>query len=261
MVWWRTKITGTLLVLLLALVPLVCSAQEPIYRAQVVQSYPHDPAAFTQGLLFHAGFLYEGTGLYGESFLRQVRLEDGEVVQQAALEPSFFGEGTAVLEGQIFQLTWREGRAFVYDLDSFDRRAEFSYVGEGWGLTTDGRYLIMSDGSSTLRFREPSTFEVVREINVEAFHGPVPRLNELEYVGGEIWANVWLTNLICRIDPESGQVLAWIDLTELADLERKANRGAEVLNGIAYDGEDGRVFVTGKLWSTIYEIRLVPLEE
>ncbi len=239
----------------------LCLAGEPLYRGEVVEVYPHDPAAFTQGLFFWQGLLYEGTGLYGESSLRQVRLEDGAVLRRVDLEPGFFGEGIAAFGNRIYQLTWREQTGFIYDLGSLNKLGEFTYQGEGWGLTTDGTYLIMSDGSSTLRFVDPETLEIVDRLQVLAAGGAVPLLNELEYVEGEIWANIWLTSVICRIDPASGQVVGWIDLSELTRRELAANPGIDVLNGIAYDAETGRVFVTGKLWSNIYQIRLVPAQE
>jgi glutamine cyclotransferase len=235
-------------------------AAETVQRAQVVASYPHDPAAFTQGLVFAGGLLYEGTGLYGESSLRRVRLADGEVLQQVDLESRFFGEGIALLRGRIFQLTWREGTGFIYDLESLEKIGEFTYPGEGWGLTTDGTYLIMSDGSSLLRFLDPETLEPVGTLQVRSSRGEVTLLNELEYINGEIWANIWLSSVICRIDPQSGQVLGWIDLQQLSAAEREGNPGADVLNGIAWDAEAERIFVTGKLWSRVYEIRLVPAD-
>ncbi|HAN95612.1 MAG TPA: glutamine cyclotransferase [Firmicutes bacterium] len=265
MVWWRIRGQGLLgvwivAVLLLCLESVPCLAAETVQRAQVVASYPHDPAAFTQGLVFAGGLLYEGTGLYGESSLRRVRLADGEVLQQVDLESRFFGEGIALLRGRIFQLTWREGTGFIYDLESLEKIGEFTYPGEGWGLTTDGTYLIMSDGSSLLRFLDPETLEPVGTLQVRSSRGEVTLLNELEYINGEIWANIWLSSVICRIDPQSGQGLGWIDLQQLSAAEREGNPGADVLNGIAWDAEAERIFVTGKLWSRVYEIRLVPAD-
>ena len=198
--------------------------------------------------------------MYGESSLRRVRLADGEVLQQVDLESRFFGEGIALLRGRIFQLTWREGTGFIYDLESLEKIGEFTYPGEGWGLTTDGTYLIMSDGSSLLRFLDPETLEPVGTLQVRSSRGEVTLLNELEYINGEIWANIWLSSVICRIDPQSGQVLGWIDLQQLSAAEREGNPGADVLNGIAWDAEAERIFVTGKLWSRVYEIRLVPAD-
>lgn len=263
--WWRIRGQGLLgvwivAVLLLCLESVPCLAAETVQLAQVVASYPHDPAAFTQGLVFAGGLLYEGTGLYGESSLRRVRLADGEVLQQVDLESRFFGEGIALLRGRIFQLTWREGTGFIYDLESLEKIGEFTYPGEGWGLTTDGTYLIMSDGSSLLRFLDPETLEPVGTLQVRSSRGEVTLLNELEYINGEIWANIWLSSVICRIDPQSGQVLGWIDLQQLSAAEREGNPGADVLNGIAWDAEAERIFVTGKLWSRVYEIRLVPAD-
>jgi len=269
MVYWRISHSALsaavrilpFLCLLLGVSFSACLAAEPVYRAEVVQRYPHDPAAFTQGLFFLNGLLYEGTGLYGESSLRQVRLEDGEVLKMVNLEPEFFGEGLAVLDDRIYQLTWREGVGFIYDLESLEKVGEFAYEGQGWGLTTDGIYLIMSDGSSVLRYLDPDSLEPVRWLPVRGEGGEVQLLNELEYVDGEIWANIWLSSVICRLDPATGRVLGWIDLRDLAALELQENPGADVLNGIAFHGETGRIFVTGKLWSSIYQIRLLSSSE
>ncbi len=267
MEWWRINLLkvaialGLLMGLSLGAPVLVCLAVEPVYRIEVVDSFPHDQRAFTQGLFFRDGLLYEGTGLYGESSLRVVRLEDGAVLRSVDLEPRFFGEGIAALGDKVYQLTWREGTGFIYDADSLERIGEFTYAGEGWGLTTDGTHLIMSDGSSVLRWLDPQTLETVGSLEVRGEGGAIALLNELEYVEGEIWANVWLSSVICRIDPATGKVLGWIDLRELAAQEREVNPGADVLNGIAFDGDTGRVVVTGKLWSRIYAIRLLPAAE
>jgi len=228
----------------------------PVYTYEVVNEYPHDPSAFTQGLAFHGGVLYEGTGLKGRSSLRKVALETGEVLRKRDLAYRYFGEGVTVVGDEIIQLTWRSHVGFVYDRDTFERLREFSYPTEGWGLTHDGLNLIMSDGTAMLRFLDPATFEEVAQLEVRDGDGPVRRLNELEYIGGEIYANVWQTDRIARISPRSGRVVGWIDLTGL--LKPEDGTGSEgVLNGIAYDGLGERLFVTGKRWPKLFEIRLV----
>ena len=228
----------------------------PVYSYEVINQYPHDPGAFTQGLVFHGGVLYEGTGLKGQSSLRKVALETGEVVKKRDLSYRYFGEGVTVLGDEIMQLTWRSHVGFVYDRDTFERLRDFSYPSEGWGLTHDGLNLIMSDGTAMLRFLAPATFEEVAQLEVRDGEGPVRRLNELEYIGGEIYANVWQTDRIARISPRSGRVVGWIDLTGL--LKPEDRTGSEgVLNGIAYDAAGKRLFVTGKRWPKLFEIRLV----
>ena len=234
--------------------PAPAPAPGPGFR--VVASFPHDPLAFTQGLLFREGRLYESTGLEGRSTLREVALQTGEVLRQHALAPQDFAEGLAHLEGRLYQLTWKSGRAFVYDAATLQPAGELSYEGEGWGLTDDGRSLIQSDGSATLRFRDPHTFAVQRTVTVTDEGRAVPYLNELEYVKGEVWANVWLSDRIARIDPASGRVTGWVDLAGLPLPEHRHGE-EDVLNGIAYDAAEDRLFVTGKLWSRLYEIRIV----
>ena len=226
------------------------------YTFQVVNIYPHDASAFTQGLVFEDGVLFEGTGLRGQSTLRRVDLETGSVLQVYALANGFFGEGIAVFGDRIVQLTWQSHKGFVYDKDSFDLLHEFDYPTEGWGITYDGSWLIMSDGTATLHFLDPQTFDEVRQIEVHnASLGRVDRLNELEYVDGLIYANIWFDDRIAMIDPQTGQVKGWVDLQGLRNL---ADVGAEnVLNGIAYDAEGNRLFVTGKNWPYLFEIRLV----
>lgn len=247
------RLAAVLAVLLLPLPGMAAQeASAPVYGYRVVASHPHDPQAYTQGLVYREGFLYESTGRRGRSELRKVRLRTGEVVQRTALDDRFFGEGLALWRDRLIQLTWQSGTGFVYDLDDFRERATFSYAGEGWGLTHDGRHLIMSDGSATLRRLDPASFEVVRRVRVRDGGDPVDGLNELEYIRGEIYANVWQTDRIVRIDPASGRVNSWIDLSGLP-LDG-ANRG--VLNGIAHDAEHNRLFVTGKLWPRLFEIEL-----
>lgn len=229
----------------------------PVYSAQVVNRYKHDPTAFTQGLLFHEGRLYESTGLYGESTLREVDLTSGEVMQAVKLPARIFGEGLVFWKENLIQLTWREGAALVFDAKTLRFRHQFSYEGEGWGITHNDQYLIMSDGSAQLYFRDPATFELIKTLTVRDEGKRLKDINELEYVKGEIYANVWLTDRIARISPQSGKVIGWIDLKGLNGLSSadKLNRD-NVLNGIAYDAENDRLFVTGKRWATLYEIRV-----
>jgi len=221
---------------------------------EVVAVHPHDRHAFTQGLEYRDGALYEGTGRYGTSELRKIRLETGEVLQRTSLDAQYFGEGITVWGDTIVQLTWRSETGFMYDRRTFERIATFHYSGEGWGLTNDGTRLIMSDGSATLRFLDPQTLQETSRLTVRDDGVPVVRLNELELVRGEILANVWLTNRIARISPKTGEVLGWIDLTGI--LSPQDARGVDVLNGIAYDAKRDRLFVTGKLWPKIFEIRI-----
>jgi glutamine cyclotransferase len=221
---------------------------------KVVAAYPHDPMAFTQGLAIEAGRLYEGTGLYGASTVRRVNLTSGRAEKQRALGERYFGEGIAILDGRLYQITWMNGAAVVYNLDTFEVERTMQYDGEGWGLTHDGKELIMSDGSATIRFRDPQTFAVTREIEVKDNGVPLAMLNELEYVDGEIWANIWYDDRIARISPADGKVLGFVDLSTLYP---KSARGSEaVLNGIAWDGAAKRLFVTGKNWPQLYEIEV-----
>jgi len=234
------------------------SAQPVEYGFEVVARYPHDAEAFTQGLVYHEdGILYEGTGLWGESSLRRVDLATGAVLQRRDLAPQYFGEGIVVVGDRIVQLTWKAGVALVYDRDTFEPLGEYRYPGEGWGLTYDGERLIMSDGTSRLRFWDPDTLAEIGSVEVVDGEEPVDDLNELEFVDGEVWANVWQTDRIARIDPDSGRVVGWIDLAGLLTEEDRGGMQVDVLNGIAYDAEGGRVFVTGKWWPVLYEIRVV----
>jgi len=231
----------------------------PVYTCRVVNIYPHDRTAFTEGLVFQDGVLYESTGLNGQSTLRRVELETGRVLQRYDLPARFFGEGMALYGHRIIQLTWQSHVGFVYDRDSFELQRTFTYPTEGWGLTHDGQRLIMSDGTAILHFLNPETFEEVGQIEVQDNGRPVLWLNELEYIAGEIYANVWQTDLIARIDPHSGRVTGWIDLTGLLGPEDYA-QPVDVLNGIAYDAERDRLFVTGKWWPKLFEIELVRRE-
>ena len=228
-------------------------AQTPTYGYEVLNRYPHDTSAFTEGLEYVGGALYESTGLYGSSTLRQVDLRTGTVLRSVSLASQYFGEGATVFGGKIYQLTWQSQTAFVYDAATFAPLGQFFYTGEGWGLTHDARYLIMSDGTSQIRFVDPGNFQTVRTISVRDQQGsPLTNINELEYINGEIYANVWLTDRVARIDPSTGLVVAWIDFTGLLP----AGTSADVLNGIAYDSATTHLLVTGKLWPYLFEVRL-----
>lgn len=227
------------------------------YTYRIVNTYPHDPEAFTQGLVYYDGLLYEGTGRWGESSLREVALETGSVIRSHALEQQYFGEGIALLNDKIYQLTWQEQTGFVYDRAGFNTLQTFNYPTEGWGITHDGQRLIVSDGTSTIYFWDPNTLQEIGRITVRDDQGPINRLNELEFINGEIWANIWMTNLIARISPETGAVLGYVDLTGLLDTST-LTQPVDVLNGIAYDPQTGRIFVTGKLWPTLFEIEVIP---
>ena len=217
-------------------------------------SYPHDSEASTQGLVIDNGVLYEGTGSYGKSSLRRVDLQSGEVLQLHKLPSQFFGEGVTVFGNRIIQLTWKAGVGFVYEKSSFKQVQVFKYPGEGWGITHDGKNLIMSDGSATLRFLNPETFEETRRINVADASGPVALLNELEYVNGTIYANVWKTDRIALIDPETGKVTGWLDLTGILPQGSQNKKQTGVLNGIAYDADNEALYITGKLWPMLFRI-------
>lgn len=233
------------------------SSAAPIAGYRVVRVFPHDPQAFTQGLVYLDGVLYEGTGLIGRSSIRKVRLENGEVLQIQKIDPQYFGEGIAIVGNRLFSLTWQSGVGFIYDRASFRRTGTFTYRGEGWGLTHDGARLIMSDGTASLRFLDPATQTETGRMQVRDGERPVAHLNELEYVKGEVLANVWQTDRIARISPKTGQVTGWIDLQGLLD-PRDAAQGVDVLNGIAYDAGADRLFVTGKLWPKLFEIKVIP---
>jgi glutamine cyclotransferase len=235
------------------------SGPVPVYSYRIVHTYPHDPAAWTQGLVYVDGALYESTGQVGRSTLRRVDLVTGEVLQFLAVPEPHYAEGMAVVGDRILQLTWKSQLGFVYDRGSFEGLGTFAYPGEGWGLTFDGRRLIMSDGTATLRFLDPETLAQIGQVEVHDTQGPVANLNELESVRGEVWANVWQTDRIARIDPATGLVTGWIDLFGLLQVEDTAQT-PDVLNGIAYDAKGDRLFVTGKLWPALFEIELVPPE-
>ncbi|MCS7143786.1 MAG: glutaminyl-peptide cyclotransferase [Archaeoglobaceae archaeon] len=239
----------------LLILPILQQSETPrVYTYRIVKIYPHDPNAFTQGLVFEDGHLYESTGLYGCSTLRKVDLETGKVLQLLELPLNCFGEGIAIVGDKIYQLTWKERVVFVYDKHNFEVLKEISHrePTEGWGLTFDGENLIMSDGSANLYFIDPETFKIIRKIEVHE-HKPIERLNELEFVEGLIYANVWMEDRIAIIEPENGKVVAWIDLSGIYKDRKDIN---DVLNGIAYDSENKRLFVTGKRWSKLFEIEV-----
>lgn len=227
------------------------------YTYEIVNVWPHDPEAFTQGLVFLNDRLLESTGLNGQSTLRRVDLATGRILQQVKLPSEYFAEGMTVLNGKIYQLTWKNQKGFVYNLETFEREREFSYPGEGWGLTTDGRSLILSDGTHQLRFIDPVTFKVTRTVPVLNQGQPVRMLNELEYIKGELFANVWQSQTIVRIDPATGKVVGTIDFFGLLPPEDR-HADTDVLNGIAYDATRDRLFVTGKNWPKLFEVRLKP---
>ncbi len=231
----------------------------PVYTYKVINTYPHDRNAFTQGLVFEDGVLYEGTGIHGRSSLRKVELGTGDILQIRELPARFFGEGITVYRNKIIQLTWRSNVGFVYNKDSLELLQDFNYPTEGWGITHDEKRLIMSDGTSTLHVLNPEKFKEIDRIEVCDNNGPVTGLNELEYIQGEIYANVWPTNRIARIALQTGQVTGWIDLEGLLGPEERS-KPIDVLNGIAYDAKDDRLFVTGKLWPKLFEIKVIPQE-
>ncbi len=228
----------------------------PTYGYRIINTYPHDPSAFTQGLVYEGGVMYEGTGLYGQSTLRRVDLDTGHVLQQTSLASRFFGEGVAVWRDRLIQLTWQSHQGFVYGKENLTRIGNFSYRTEGWGLTSDGKRLIMSDGSETLYFLDPETFAVQGRVNVTARGEPIKGLNELEYINGEIYANLWPSSWIAIISPETGKVTAVINLKGILQESDIRGRNVDVLNGIAYDASGDRLFVTGKLWPKLFEIEL-----
>jgi glutaminyl-peptide cyclotransferase len=247
---------ATLVVCLqLAFVGASARAAVPVYGFRIVHAYPHDPGAFTEGLFYKDGFLYESTGLEGHSSVRKVALSTGRVIQERDLAPQYFGEGIVAWKSRLIQVTWRSQTGFVYDLETFKPLSSFTYPGEGWALTRDASRLIMSDGTPQIRFLDPATLQETGRVLVTADGLPVRNVNELEWVKGQIFANIWLTTLIARIDPKTGKVVGWIDLAPL--LARVGAQGTDaVLNGVAYDAAHDRLFVTGKLWPKLYEIKL-----
>ncbi|MEN6439332.1 MAG: glutaminyl-peptide cyclotransferase [Syntrophobacter sp.] len=228
----------------------------PVFKVKVIDAYPHDYESFTQGLIFRDGFLYESTGLNGKSGVRQVELKTGKVINKRDIPAQYFGEGLTEWGETLIQLTWKSGKAFVYNREDLRIEREFSYSGEGWGITQDGRNLIMSDGSPRLTFLAPDSFTREKVLEVSAAGKPVPNLNELEYVKGEILANIWQSDTVARISPETGEVTGWIDMSDLRNRMPMGTR-AEVLNGIAYDAKGDRLFITGKLWPRVFHVEIV----
>jgi glutaminyl-peptide cyclotransferase len=246
-----------LILLLLGVAYTACADPEvPVYTVEVIHAYPHDVNAFTEGLFYLNGFLYESTGLEQHSSIRKVRLETGEVIKKLDIAPQYFGEGIVNWKNHIISLTWKTEVGFVFDLGSFKQERKFSYHGEGWGLTQDGKEVIMSDGTPQLRFLDPETLKETHRIEVKLRGRAVPNVNELEWVKGEIFANVWQTNWILRIDPVSGNVVGVVDLNGLLKQSDIVPGQTDVLNGIAYDARGDRLFITGKNWPKLYEIQL-----
>jgi glutaminyl-peptide cyclotransferase len=248
---------------LLAAAPFAASAQGaiPVYGFVVKNAYPHDPQAFTQGLFFKDGHLFETTGQKGQSSLRRVDLKSGKVLQKKDLASEYFGEGSTAVGDTIVGLTWQSNVGFVYDAKTFTLKSRFNYKGEGWGLASDAKHVYMSDGTPDIRVLDPKTLDEQRRIRVTADGKPVPQLNELEVVEGEIYANVWGTDAIARIDPDSGKVVGWIDLTGLLPPEKRGTANVDaVLNGIAYEPKGKHLYVTGKLWPKLFEIELVKIQ-
>lgn len=233
----------------------VVSGKFPFHTFDVVKHWPHDPDAFTQGLIFHKGQFLESTGMNGHSSLRRVDIATGKVLKQVTVPSQYFAEGIAIVGSRIFQLTWKAQKGFVYDLDTFAFEREFTYEGEGWGLASDGRQLILSDGTDRIRFLDPANGQVRQVIQVTHGGRPVGNLNELEYIKGEIWANVWGQDYVVRINPVTGVVTGIIDFTGLLVAPERTPK-AEVLNGIAYDEANDRLFITGKWWPTVFEVKL-----
>ncbi|WP_295992164.1 glutaminyl-peptide cyclotransferase [Rugamonas sp.] len=255
----RAKLLALPLLILSLSLPGVAPAAEPlpVYGYKIVHAYPHDTRAFTEGLLYRDGFLYESTGLKGHSSIRKVDLKTGRVLQSKELPPQYFGEGLTEWNDTLVGLTWQTNVGFVFDLASFDVKRQFAFSGEGWGLTHNDHALIMSDGTATLRELDPKTFAEVRRIPVTADGIAVDQINELEWVGDEIYANLWHTNVIARIAPATGKIVGWIDLSGIYQQAGMGDNGDDVLNGIAYDAQNKRLFVTGKLWPKVFEIELV----
>ena len=237
--------------------PLLTQTDEPApeYAYTIENTFPHDPEAFTQGLVFYGGRIYEGTGLRGHSSVRIVELETGEITRIHKMSPFFFGEGITVHGGRLIQITLQSRVGFIYDISSLDVLGSFKIISDGWGITSDGSSLILSDGTATLRFLDPETFQVIQTVKVRDGNKAVTKINELEYIDGQIFANIWQTDMIARIDPLSGSVLGWIDLGLLKEFIGNET-SIDVLNGIAYDRETGHLFLTGKFWPLLFEIKL-----
>ena len=252
----KTRILCLLACLLLPSLP--ACADVPVYGVKVLKTYPHDTGAFTEGLFWHGGFLYESTGEVGTSSIRKVDLATGEVVRKKVLMPPYYGEGIIKVGEKLYQLTWQSGTGFIYDFKTLEKTGQFHYPGQGWALTTDGKRIYMSDGTPKIRVLGPETLKPERYITVTWDGNEVANINELEWIKGEIWANIWLTTRIARIDPETGAIKAFIDLSGLVPKPGEVrDPNNAVLNGIAYDKKRDRIFVTGKNWPHLYQIELV----
>jgi glutamine cyclotransferase len=237
-------------------ITLKSDSSTPVYRPKILYVYPHDQDAFTQGMLFYNGFMYESTGLYGHSSLRKVELESGSIIKKIDLSPDYFGEGITLFNNQVIQLTWHAKKGFIYDLDHFNLIKEFRYPMEGWGITFDGQYLVISDGTAILYYLDPESFQIIKQVNVQENGKSINRLNELEYIKGNIYANIWETDQIAIISPD-GKVIGWIDLQGIL-LVDDCSQTTGVLNGIAFNTQNQRIYVTGKNWCKLFEIELVP---
>lgn len=253
--YFLARLSFVSLIILFLPLSALCAASDMDWNYEIVQIYPHDPSSFTQGFDFGDGFFYEGTGLFGKSSLRKIQMKSGKIVRERHLPSQFFGEGITIAESRLIQLTWHERAGFIYDLATFQLLGTFQYPTEGWGITFDGRQFIMSDGSPTLHFLDAATFRETMRVTVSDSRGLVKKLNELEFINGLIYANVWQTSRIAVIEPETGHLRAWIDLN---DLVRRAggDNAVKTLNGIAYNHARDTLFVTGKHWPWIYEIRI-----
>ncbi len=256
---WRKRSWGPLFLLLCG-APILSQAQEPVarYGYNILNTYPHNINSFTQGLVYHEGFLFEGTGKNGQSSLSKINLEDGEVLQSKNMSQRYFGEGIEIVDDKIYQLTWQSHLVFVHDKTTFESIESHYNATQGWGLAYDGSHLILSDGTAMLQFMDPQTFAPVRKVEVQLEGNAINQLNELEYINGEVWANVWQTDFILRIDPDSGKVNSIVDLTGLS-AQTQLGSAEAVLNGIAWDAEAKRLFVTGKHWASLFEIELLGL--
>jgi len=240
--------------------PLLINTKSPVYTVEIINVYPHDREAFTQGLFYHEDYLYESTGLYGKSSLRKADLKTGKIIKKIALPAEYFAEGITLHNNNIYQLTWTNQLMFLYDGEYLKKIRSLKYSGEGWGITSDGQNLFMSDGSAKITRRDPNTLDIINVLHVfdekKAIHG----INEMEYIDGEIWANIFMEEVIARISLSTGKILGWIDLTPLYSLVDRYD-GIDVLNGIAYDKKNGRIFVTGKYWPYIFEIKIKKIKE
>jgi glutamine cyclotransferase len=255
-----SKLSRLLLFLLACCASPLSQAQEQVvrYGYNILNTYPHNIDSFTQGLVYHEGFLFEGTGKNGQSNLSKINLADGEVLMNKSMSQRYFGEGIEIVDDKIYQLTWQSHLVFVHDKTTFESKGSHYNATQGWGLAYDGSHLILSDGTANLQFMDPETFAPVRKVEVQLDGNAINQLNELEYINGEVWANVWQTDFILRIDPESGEVNSIVDLTGLSGQTQLGSSEA-VLNGIAWDADAKRLFVTGKHWANLFEIELVGL--